>query len=55
VVWHRAPLEVAIEVHQLSVVEGDMTMSYDLGTVLPRETAEDGVDRAVARANRAAR
>jgi len=54
-VWHAAPFEVATEVHQVSVIEGDTVMSYDLSVVLPRETVEDGVTRAVARANRAAR
>ena len=54
-VWHAAPFAVATEVHQLSVSEGDVTMSYDLNVVLPRATLEDGVTRAVARANRAAR
>jgi hypothetical protein len=53
-VWAAAPFEVRTEVHQLDVSEGDTTMSYDLATVLPRATVDDGVARAVARANRAA-
>jgi hypothetical protein len=53
--WFAAPFEVRVEVHQLDVVEGDTHVTYDLGTVLPRATVEDGVARAVARANRAAR
>jgi hypothetical protein len=53
-VWAAAPFEVRVEVHQLLVSEGDVTMSYDLATVLPRATVDDGVARAVARANRAA-
>jgi hypothetical protein len=53
-VWFAAPFEVRVEVHQLDVVEGDTHMSYDLSTVLPRATVEDGVARAVRRANRAA-
>ena len=47
-----APFEVRVEVHQLNVPEGDTTMSYDLATVLPRATVEDGIARAVAKANR---
>jgi hypothetical protein len=53
-IWLAAPFEVRVEVNQLSVVEGDVEMSYDLGTVLPRATVEDGIARAVSRANRAA-
>jgi hypothetical protein len=53
--WGAAPFEVATEVHQISVTEGDVVMSYDLATVLPRATVEDGIAHAVARANRAAR
>jgi hypothetical protein len=44
-----------IEVNQLEVTEGDVVMSYDLATVLPRATVEEGIARAVARANRGAR
>jgi hypothetical protein len=54
-VWLAAPFEVRVEVNQLSVLEGDVEQSYDLATVLPRATVEDGIARAVARANRAAR
>ena len=54
-IWQAAPFEVATEVHQISVTEGDVVMSYDLAVVLPRATVDDGVARAVARANRAAR
>jgi hypothetical protein len=54
-IWGAAPFEVATEVHQISVTEGDVVMSYDLATVLPRATVEDGIAHAVARANRAAR
>jgi hypothetical protein len=54
-IWLAAPHEVRTEVHQLSVTEGDVVMSYDLTVVLPRTTVEDGISRAVARANRAAR
>jgi hypothetical protein len=53
-VWLAAPFEVRVEVHQLDVTEGDVVMSYDLAVVLPRATLEDGIARAVARANRAA-
>jgi hypothetical protein len=54
-VWSAAPFEVRVEVNQISVSEGDTTMSYDLSTVLPRATVEDGIARAVARFNRGAR
>jgi hypothetical protein len=54
-IWVTAPLEVRIEVNQLEVTEGDVVMSYDLATVLPRPAVEDGIARAVARANRGAR
>lgn len=54
-VWAAAPFDVAMEVNQLSVTEGDVQQSYDLSVILPRGVVENGITRAVARANRAAR
>ena len=53
-VWAAADYDAAMEVHVVSVLEGDTVNSYELGVVLPRDTVQAGVARAVAKANRAA-